>query len=701
MKVSPVECMRNVAVVSHAGSGKTSLVEGLVYAAGGITHLGSVLNGTTVSDFEPEEIHRRTSLNTSVLHFTYKDIGINLVDTPGASSFFGETLAALRAVDGVVLVINAASGMRSELVRLWSIVREFQLPCVVFVNELDKEGTSLTSTLDAMQAELEMTGIPLLLPNGTGGELSGVIDVISQRTFSADAEHPRAQEGQIPSALLPAAEQAKKGLIEAVAEIDDGLLEKYVSEGDLSTDELGTGLRSGVHRRRIIPVLCGSAVRNIGTHALLDAIVGLLPSPLELAAIVPLQGHSDQRSDDIVTRRPSPTDPFSGFVFKTIIDPFMGRLSYVRVASGTLSADTAFYNASRQVKEKGGHLFTIFGRKYVSIPSATAGDIIAIGKLKDTMTGDSVCDERVPIQYAALHLARPVLSFAVEAKSKADIEKVSLGLHKLIEEDPALEFVRNPETKEMVLSGMGQLHLDVALEKLHRKYGADVTVHTPRVPYRETIRTSTQAQGKYKKQTGGHGQYGDCWLELTPLPRGAGFKFENKVVGGAIPRNFIPAIEKGVVEAMHEGVLAGYPVVDIRATVFDGSYHVVDSSELAFKIAASMAFKKSMEHAHPVLLEPIMAVDIEAPEDAIGAVIGDLNSRRGRIVTVTATGHTETIKATIPLAEVLKYAPSLTSITGGRGTYVMEFSHYEEVPRELTPRIVEEHRAGRQAVATH
>jgi elongation factor G len=326
---------------------------------------------------------------------------------------------------------------------------------------------------------------------------------------------------------------------------------------------------------------------------------------------------------------------------------------------------------------------------------------VAIAKLKDTMTGDTLCDERTPIQYPPLRLARPVLSFAIEAKSKADIEKVSLGLHKLIEEDPSLEFTRNPETKEMVLSGMGQLHLDVALEKLHRKYGAEVAVHTPKIPYKETVRSLAQAQGKYKKQTGGHGQYGDCWLELAPLPRGGGYEFTNRVVGGAIPRNFIPAVEKGVVEAMHEGVLAGFPIVDVRVTVYDGSYHVVDSSELAFKIAASMGFKKAMEAAHPVLLEPIMSVDVEAPEDVIGAVIGDLNSRRGRIVSVAAKGHTETITATVPLAELLKYAPSLTSITGGRGGYVMEFSHYEEVPRDLMGRIIEEQKAARQPVAAH
>ena len=700
MRVSSMESIRNIAVVSHAGSGKTSLVEALLYAAGGVQHLGSVLNGTSVCDFEPEEIQRHTSLNASVAHLVYKDAVINLVDTPGALSFSGETVAALRAVDGVVLVLSAATGMRSELTRLWSAIRDAGLPCLVFVNELDKDGLSLLSLVDAFQSEFETTAVPLTLPIGTGPQLAGIVDLIGEQARLSGPESAKVKEDGIPADLMPLVEQVKKRVTEAVAEVEDRYLETYLSDGALSREDLWQGLRLGVQQGKIVPVFCGSAIRTIGTQALLEACVALLPSPAARAEAVPLQGLPAQGSEPIV-RQADASEPFSGYVFKTIIDPFVGRLSYLRVLSGVLPADTPVYNATRQIKEKGGHLFTIVGKKYAPVPSASTGDIVAIAKLKETMTGDTLCDERAPIQYPPLRLGRPVLSFAIEAKSKADIEKVSLGLHKLIEEDPSLEFTRNAETKEMVLSGMGQLHLDVALEKLHRKYGADVIVHTPKIPYKETIRTTAQAQGKYKKQTGGHGQYGDCWLELTPLARGEGFEFVNRIVGGAIPRNFIPAVEKGVVEAMHEGVLAGCPVVDLRVTVYDGSYHVVDSSELAFKIAGSMGFKKAMEAAHPVLLEPIMSVDVDAPEDVIGAVIGDLNSRRGRIVTVSAKGHTETIKATVPLAELLKYAPTLTSITGGRGSYVMEFAHYEEVPRELTGRIIEEQKAARQPVAAH
>jgi elongation factor G len=387
-------------------------------------------------------------------------------------------------------------------------------------------------------------------------------------------------------------------------------------------------------------------------------------------------------------------------VFKTLIDPFVGRLSYCRLLSGSVQADTTVWNASKQAREKLGHFYTLLGKRHTAIQSAKAGEIIAIGKLRDTQTGDTICIEKDPICYPAIGLPRPVLSFAIEAKSKADVDKVGLGLHKLIEEDPTLEFIRNAETKEMVFGGLGQLHIDVALEKLRRKFGADVTLHTPKIPYRETLRATSHAQGKYKKQTGGHGQYGDCWLEVAPLPRGDGFVFENRVVGGAIPRNFIPAVEKGVIEAMHEGVLSGFPVVDVRVAVYDGSYHVVDSSEMSFKIAGSMALKKALETAHPVLLEPMMAVEIEAPTDTVGAVMGDLNARRGRIVSVSADDHAEQIKALVPLAELLKYAPALDGMTGGRGSYVMEFARYEEVPRELTAKIIEQHKAERQ-VAVH
>jgi elongation factor G len=488
--------------------------------------------------------------------------------------------------------------------------------------------------------------------------------------------------------------------VEAVAESGETLLETYVTQGSLNQEDLLQGLRSDVLTRQFLPVYAGSATQNVGVWSLLDAMVTLLPSPSERGMTHPWHGIHPETHEGC-ERKGSLQEPFSAYVFKTIIDPFIGRLSYCRVLSGTIHADTTVLNASKHVREKLGHFYTVLGKRHVAVDSARGGEIVAIGKLKDTHTGDTLCQENAPICYPMLSLAKPILSFAIEAKSKADIDKVSLGLHKLIEEDPTLEFARNAETKEMVLSGMGQFHIDLALEKLHRKFGADVMLHTPKVPYRETLKTKSQAQGKYKKQTGGHGQYGDCWLEVAPLPRGHGYVFENRVVGGAIPRNFIPAVEKGVIEAMHEGPLSGFPVVDVQVSVYDGSYHVVDSSEMSFKIAGSMAFKKAIETAHPVLLEPVMTVEIDVPTDAVGAVMGDLSARRGRIVAVNAQDHAEQIKALVPLAELLRYATALNAMTGGRGTYVLEFAQYDEVPRELAAKIIERQKTEGHAATAH
>ncbi len=697
MNEHKVQALRNVAIVSNAGAGKTTLTEALLHNAGAVSQPGSVSQGTTLSDFEPEELHRRSSLSTSVLHWPWNQVILNLVDTPGALVLVSETLTALRAVDSVILLLNPITGVRSELARVCARIRELQLPCLIFANDVDKEEWELAPVLDVCQKELEMTPLPMTLPVGKGSAVTGVADVLTYELLLSRPDSSKVQHGSVPDAMREDVADARKRIVEAAAEADDELLEHYLGGGELSPAQVLTGLRTGIQGRKIAPLYCGSALHNIGVWSLLNGIAEFLPSPDQRP--VPEGVHPD--TGEPVAREARVDAPFSAFVFKTLIDPFIGRLSYARVLSGTLHADSPLYNATRKSREKGGHLYAIFGKKYTGVPSAGAGDIVAIGKLKDTQTGDTLCEETAPVRYPSLVLPRPVMSFAIEPKSKADVEKVSLGLHKLIEEDPALEFQRNADTKEMVLSGMGQLHIDIALEKLQRKYGAEVTLHTPKIPYRETVRSTAQAQGKYKKQTGGHGQYGDCWLELAPLPRGEGFKFVNRIVGGAIPRNFIPAVEKGVVEAMQEGVLSGFPVVDVQAAVYDGSYHVVDSSEMAFKIAGSMGFKKAMEAARPVLLEPLMAVEIEAPADHIGAVIGDLNARRGRILTVSAQSHTELIKAVVPLAEMLKYAPTLNSITGGRGTYVMEFARYEEVPRELAVRVVEEHKAGRQAVAAH
>jgi elongation factor G len=695
MNEQRAKSLRNVAMISSAGAGKTSLAEAMLFASGAVPHLGSIAQGTTASDFEPEEVHRRSSVSTSLLRCSWNHTTINLIDPPGALSLLGETIVTLRAADAVILVVRASLGIRSEFIRAWSRVKALGLPCLVFLNELDNNGTSLDEVVMMCQRDLGITPLPMSLPFRNGVQLEGVLDLLQQAVITSRTESSTVQQTPIPGNASTVVGDARKSIQEAVAEHDDRLLEQYLAVGELTPEDLGNELRLGIQAGTIVPLYSGSALKNIGIVPVLNAIVDFLPSPMDRAARMPLEGlHPD--TGETESRRAVQEEPFSGMVFKTLIDPFVGRLSYLRVLSGVLQADSTVFNSSRKSKEKSGHLYTVLGKKLTLVPSAGAGEIVAIGKLKDTQTGDTLCDDNAPICYPRPVLPRPVLSFAIEPKSTADIEKISLGLHKLIEEDPTLEFSRHADTKEMVLSGMGQLHIDLALEKLRRKFGAEVVLHMPKIPYRETIRTTTQAQGKYKKQTGGHGQYGDCWLELAPLSRGEGFKFENKVVGGVIPRNFIPAVEKGVVEAMHHGNLAGFPVVDCRVTVYDGSYHAVDSSEMAFKIAASMGFKKALETAHPVLLEPIMTVEVEAPVDYMGGVIGDLNARRGRILHVEAKDHTEQITALVPLAEVLSYATALNSLTAGQGSYTMEFSRYEEVPRELAARIIET-----QKVETH
>lgn len=695
-----IEPVRNIALVSNLGAGKTSLAEALLYTGGAIPSLGTVLQGTTVSDFEPEELHHHCSASTSLLQFTWNQTAITLVDAPGALSLLGESLTALRAVDALIVVLQPGVGVRTELALLWHRAKELELPCLMFVNGLDKEGAGFNAALETCRTQFECTPVPMVLPVHDGSGFNSVVDVLEHALIRSRSTLPSVERVAVPPDMEPAAQHARKQLIEAVAESDEGLLNRYLEQGDLPQEQLIQGLRNDILTRQFLPVYAGSALHNVGTWSLLHAIVTLLPSPSERAVFHPAAGRHPE-SGLLCERQGSVEEPFSGLIFKTIIDPFVGRLSYCRILSGTIQADSTVLNGTKLVREKLGHFYRVLGKKHVAVGSAKAGEIVAIGKLKDTQTGDTLCHESAPICYPALALPRPVLSFAIEAKSKSEVDKVSLGLHKLIEEDPTLEFVRNQETKDMVLSGMGQLHIDLALEKLRRKFGAEVRVHTPKVPYRETIKASSQAQGKYKKQTGGHGQYGDCWLDISPLARGEGFVFETRVVGGAIPRNFIPAVEKGVVEAMQEGGLGGFPVVDVRVAVYDGSFHVVDSSEMAFKIAGSMAFKKAMEAAHPVLLEPLMLVEIDAPTDTVGAVMGDLNARRGRIVSVKANDHAEQIQAQVPLAELLKYAPVLNTLTGGRGHYAMEFARYEEVPRELAGKIIDEHRAERHPVAAH
>jgi elongation factor G len=699
MKESKPDAIRNVAVLSYGGAGKTTLIEALLCANGLIPQMGSVVAGTTAMDYEPEEHHRKVSVQTSLCQIAWNETALNLLDNPGASGFQAEAKQAAHVADAALWVFHAGVGVKTELEKLWEYAATRSLPSLLFISALDKEGTSWEKTVEEIETALEVKTVPLSIPIGKEAALEGVVDLASGEAYryASDGSGKR-QKIDVPTAMSGEVEASRKKLMEGAAEADDQLLEKYLGEGSLTPAEILQGLNAGVLRRGLFPVLCGSGGRNVGSAELLNAIVAVLPSPVESAKARPVEATKGNGKEPAALPVDSAA-PFGAYVFKTIIDPFMGRMSYLRVYSGTLAPDAGFLNATRGLKEKGGRLFHAVGKKYTPIEKAVAGDIVAIAKLKDTQTGDTLTMEGAPLLLPKPPAIRPLMSFALEPKSKAEVEKVSLGLHKLVEEDPSLEFVRNNETHEMILSGMGQLHVDVTFEKLKRKYGVEVNVHTPKVPYKETIRKTASSQGKYKKQTGGHGQYGDTWLKIEPLKRGAGFEFVNEIVGGAIPRNFIPAVEKGVVEAMHEGILARFPVVDIRVTLYDGSYHDVDSSEMAFKIAASMGFKKAMEQAAPVLLEPIMTVEVSTPDDFVGGVIGDLNGRRGRIQDTIPKGHGTIIKAAVPLAEMLKYAPSLNSITGGRATYSMDFLTYEEVPRDLAQKVIEEQKAAKAATA--
>jgi elongation factor G len=574
--------------------------------------------------------------------------------------------------------------VKAQTERVWQWVEQYHLPCVVVMNEMDHERANFSQALGAAQKVFDNKLVPVHVPIGEGSDFQGVIDLIRMRAFRDQSGS--VEETEIPEAHQELAYQYRNQLIERVAESDDALLERYLEAGELSTEELSPALRAATLRGDLAPMAVASALRNIGIQPLLDVVVEFLPSPLERA---PMTG-TRPRSVDAVVRSPSEKEAFAALVFKTIADPYAGKLTLFRVFSGHVTSDTVIYNATHDERERIGQIFMLQGKTQTPVGMASVGDIVAVAKLKTTTTGDTLCDEKDPVVLPAIDFPKPSISFAVEPKSKADEEKVSQGLARLMEEDPTLHVGRVAETRELLVSGLGEQHLEVVVDRLRRKFGCDVDMKTPRVPYKETIRGSTKVQGRYKRQSGGRGQYGDCWLEIEPLPRGGGFEFVDKIVGGAIPRNYIPSVEKGVQEAMDRGQLAGYPMMDVRVTVYGGSFHPVDSSDMAFKIAASMGFKKGVTQADPVLLEPMMTMEIIVPEENMGDVIGDLNARRGRVLGMDGAGNTKVIRAQVPMAEVLRYASNLRSMTGGRGNFSMEFSHYEEVPPHLAERIVTE-----------
>jgi elongation factor G len=677
--------IRNLGIVAHGGAGKTSLTEAILFNSGMIDRLGRVDDGTASMDYEPEELKRHITINSHLNHCDWNDFSLHIVDTPGYTNFLHDTRNCLRILGGGVLIVSAISGVKAQTQKIWEWSQEFQVPLIAFVNKMDRERADFLKAVDDMSKSLETRAVVVNLPMGVEESFHGVIDLVSMKAcvYSDDLSGV-CREEEIPEDLLPEAQRMRNLLMEAVADADDALMEKFLETENLSEEEILLGLREGTLTRVFTPVLCGSALQNVGVRQLLDYICHCLPSPIDKGTqygVNPKTGAPEERE-------PKEDGPFSAMVFKTISDPYAGKLTLFRVYSGSVKSDSSVYNPNREAMERIGQIFEMEGKKQQPIDLAVAGDIVAVAKLKATATGDTLCDGSRPIVYESPMPLRPVISFALQAKSKSDEDKIHSALQRLIEEDPTLQIQRDEETHELILSGMGQVHLEVAVERLKRKFGVEVELKEPKVPYRETIRGRAKVQGKYKKQSGGRGQFGDTWIEVEPLARGAGYEFVDKIVGGVVPRQYIPAVDKGIQEAMQHGILGGFPVVDLKVTLYDGSHHSVDSSEMAFKIAGSMGFKKAMEQCTPVLLEPIMTMEISVPDDCIGDVIGDMNSRRGKVLGVEPKAGSQVIRVQVPMSEVLKYAPELRSMTSDRGLFTMEFSHYDEVPPHMTSRIL-------------
>ena len=685
--------IRNVALVGHRGSGKTSLHEALLFEAGAVNRLGSVVEGTTVSDSDPDEKARQMSISAALSSFDWQDRKVNLIDTPGDSSFIADALGALRVCESAVFVVNAVMGVEVHTTRLWQRAAELDLARLLFVNMLDRERADFFRTLDSLKSAFGQHVVATEIPIGSEHEVAGVIDLVDMKAYRY--ENPPAptrencSEIPIPDEIRPQAEEYREKLMDEVAENSDALMERYLDGETLSHQEIVTALKDGTNHGALFPVTCGVATCNLATNRLLDAIVDDLPSPVK---------HGGLEVGEVTLEPVEDREMFS-YVFKTRADPFAGRINLFRVYQGVLKQDSQVLNTRTHNKERIGQLVTFEGGHTGHATECGPGDIGAVAKLKETKAGDWLASRDEPITMPSIKLPAPVMAFAVEPKSKGDEDKVFTALRRLQEEDPTIDLHRDAQTGEQIVAGLSQVHVEVIVERLKSRFGAEVNLKPPRVPYQETIRKTAKAHGRHKKQTGGRGQFGDCHIEIEPLEPGSGFEFVNAIKGGVIPTGFIPAVEKGVLEAMGEGVVAGYPVKDVRVRLYDGSYHTVDSSEMAFKVAGSLAMKQALEQAGPVLLEPIMLVTVNVPEDAVGDVIGDLNSRRGRPLGMEPVGAGMTeVKAEVPMSEMLSYAPDLRSITGGQGEFTMEFLRYEEVPGHLAGKVVDEARAGREAV---
>jgi elongation factor G len=677
--------IRNVALIGHRGSGKTSLAEALLYEGEVINRLGRVEDGTTVGDFEEDEQAREMSIGASVASFEHAGRKINLIDTPGEPSFIADTIGALRVVDAAVVVVNAVMGVEVHTERLWNRANDEGLARLVFVNMLDRERADFFRALESLQGAFGSHVVATEIPIGSEHDVRGVIDLIDMKAFTyEDGGRGSATEGEIPEDLADQAQEYREKLMDEVAENSDELMERYLEGEEISHEEIVTALKKGVTEGHLFPVTCGIATRNLGADRLLEALVEDLPSPAMRGSVSALDGDGED-----TTIEPDPDGDLVAYVFKTLADPYTGRINLLRVHSGTLKSDSHVINSTRRVKERIGHLASPRGKDMIDIDELGPGDIGAVPKLKETRAGDVLASREGAVSFAPLELPAPVMAFAFEPKTKGDEEKAVTALRRLEEEDPTLDVHRDAETGEQIIAGLTQMHVEVITDRMKRRFGAEITLKPPRVPYIEAIRKPAKAHGRYKKQTGGRGQFGDCHIEISPSETGTGFEFEDAIKGGVIPNSFIPAVEKGIAEAMANGVLAGYPMKDIHVRLFDGQHHRVDSSEMAFKIAGSMAFKQAAEKADPVLLEPIMQMTISVPEDAVGDVIGDLNSRRGRPLGMEPKDSVTEVKAEVPMAEVLDYAPDLRSITGGQGDYTMEFERYEEIPSHLAQKVID------------
>ena len=682
MKQFQPENIRDIVLLSHSGAGKTSLAEAILFTAGAISRLGKVDVGNTASDYDPDEIKRKISINLTLLPCQWQDKKINLIDTPGYSDFAGEVRAAVRVCESVVIVVSAAAGVEVGTEQLWDYSEEAKLARLIFINKMDRENANFYKTVEQVQSRFGTKCLPLQIPIGAQKDFKGIVDLLSLKCYLGD----KAEEAEIPSSLQEQVSSFREKMIETIAEIDDTLIEKYLGGEELSPEELKAGLQQAVRSGKIVPVMTGSALQNTGISQLLDAINNYLPSPTQKEVV----------TEDGEAIEMSPEAPLAALVFKTSADPYVGKLTYFRVFSGAIDSNCQVWNATQGDTERIGQIFTLRGKTQEPVDRVGVGDIGAVAKLGITNTGDTLSSQNKPLKLAPTTFPEPVFSVAVHPKTKADLDKLGTALTRLTEEDLTLRVSRDADTGETILSGLGDTQLEVAAEKMQRKFGVGVDLKTPKVPYKETITQPAKAEYKHKKQTGGHGQYGHVLLELELLPRGSGNEFANRIVGGAIPRNYIPAVEKGVNEAIKEGVLAGYPVIDVKATVYDGSFHPVDSSEICFKIAGAGAFKRGLSEGQPILLEPIVNIKVTVPSEFTGDIIGDLNTKRARVQGMNPEDSYNVIEAQVPLAEVLRYAIDLKSITQGRGRYTTEFSHYEEVPAHISQKIIAERQAEKE-----